>query len=45
MGNTGHFDNESDLAGLEGFAGIEVQNFKPQVDRFEFPDCHGVSAG
>merc|ERR1712066_359468 len=41
-GNIGHFDNEIDMAGLEGFAGIKVENIKPQVDRFVFPDGHGV---
>merc|ERR1740130_884180 len=42
VGNIGHFDNEIDMAGLEGFAGIKVENIKPQVDRFAFPDGHGV---
>merc|ERR1712080_238492 len=42
VGNIGHFDNEIDMAGLEGFKGIKVENIKPQVDRFEFPDGHGV---
>merc|ERR1712232_998382 len=42
VGNIGHFDNEIDMAGLEGFAGIQVENIKPQVDRFVFPDGHGV---
>jgi adenosylhomocysteinase len=42
IGNIGHFDNEIDMAGLEGFPGIKVENIKPQVDRFEFPDGHGV---
>merc|ERR1712020_378796 len=42
IGNIGHFDNEIDMAGLEGFEGIKVQNIKPQVDRWEFPDGHGV---
>merc|ERR1719433_2677338 len=42
IGNIGHFDNEIDMAGLEGFPGIQVQNIKPQVDRFLFPDGHGV---
>merc|ERR1712130_946436 len=42
VGNIGHFDNEIDMAGLEGFEGIKVENIKPQVDRFEFPDGHGV---
>merc|ERR1712217_321159 len=41
-GNFGHFDNEIDMAGLEGFPGIKVENIKPQVDRFVFPDGHGV---
>merc|ERR1712226_1363963 len=42
VGNIGHFDNEIDMAGLEGFKGIKVENIKPQVDRFEFPDGHGI---
>merc|ERR1711868_364779 len=42
VGNIGHFDNEIDMAGLEGFPGIKVENIKPQVDRFIFPDGHGV---
>merc|ERR1712118_106567 len=42
VGNIGHFDNEIDMEGLKGFAGIKVENIKPQVDRFVFPDGHGV---
>merc|ERR1719169_102732 len=42
VGNIGHFDNEIDMAGLEGFKGIKVDNIKPQVDRFIFPDGHGI---
>merc|ERR1739848_352603 len=42
VGNIGHFDNEIDMAGLEGVKGIVVENIKPQVDRFVFPDGHGV---
>jgi len=42
VGNIGHFDNEIDMEGLETFAGIKVENIKPQVDRFVFPDGHGV---
>jgi len=42
VGNIGHFDNEIEMAGLEGYEGIKVENIKPQVDRFEFPDGHGV---
>jgi len=42
VGNIGHFDNEIDMAGLEQTEGIKVENIKPQVDRFVFPDGHGV---
>merc|ERR1712086_796559 len=42
VGNIGHFDNEIDMDGLEGFPGIKVENIKPQVDCFAFPDGHGV---
>lgn len=30
------------MAGLMNFPGIKRQNIKPQVDRFIFPDGHGV---
>merc|ERR1712023_542570 len=42
VGNIGHFDNEIQMAELEGFPGIKVENIKPQVDRFEFPGGHGI---
>merc|ERR1712098_1032538 len=42
VGNIGHFDNEIDMAGLEAFPGIKCDNIKPQVDRFTFPDGHGI---
>merc|ERR1712241_1623661 len=42
VGNIGHFDNEIDMAGLEKTEDIKVENIKPQVDRFVFPDGHGV---
>lgn len=42
VGNIGHFDNEIDMAGLEGYPGIEKVEIKPQVDRYQFPDGHGV---
>merc|ERR1719387_2741289 len=42
VGNIGHFDNEIQMAELEDFPGIKVENIKPQVDRFEFPDGHGI---
>jgi adenosylhomocysteinase len=42
VGNIGHFDNEIDMAGLEGLQGIKCENIKPQVDRYVFPDGHGI---
>merc|ERR1712157_382967 len=42
VGNIGHFDNEIDMAGLEGAEGIKVENIKPQVDRFVFPNGTGI---
>merc|ERR1711974_495345 len=42
VGNIGHFDHEIEMEKLEGFPGIKVENIKPQVDRFVFPDGHGV---
>jgi len=42
VGNIGHFDNEIDMAGLKKFAGVKRINIKPQVDRFVFPDGHGI---
>ena len=38
----GFFDNEIDLAGLEGLKGMKVDNVKPHVGRFVFPDVYGV---
>merc|ERR1712151_139355 len=42
VGNIGHFDNEIEMEQLESFEGIKVENIKPQVDRFVFPDDHGI---
>merc|ERR1712064_104342 len=42
VGIIGHFDNEIAMEDLENFPGIKVENIKPQVDRFVFPDGHGV---
>merc|ERR1712213_45557 len=42
VGNIGHFDNEIQMDRLENFPGIKVENIKPQVDRFVFPDGHGI---
>ena len=40
IGNIGHFDNELDMAGLEKMT--VRNNIKPQVDRYVFPEGHGV---
>merc|ERR1712080_135105 len=42
VGNIGHFDNEIEMDKLENFPGIKVENIKPQVDRYLFPDGHGI---
>jgi len=42
VGNIGHFDNEIDMAGLEAMEGTKKNEIKPQVDRWVFPDGHGV---
>jgi adenosylhomocysteinase len=42
VGNIGHFDNEVDMDGLQKWPGIKRMNIKPQVDRWVFPDGHGV---
>jgi len=42
VGNIGHFDNEIDMAGLEGTSGIERINIKPQVDEWRFSDGHSI---
>merc|ERR1711936_593912 len=42
VGNIGHFDNEIEMEQLESCEGIKVENIKPQVDRFVFPDGHGI---
>lgn len=42
VGNIGHFDTEIDMAGLESYPGIKRVNIKECVDRYVFPDGHGV---
>merc|ERR1719301_511808 len=42
VSNIGHFDNEIEMARLENMAGVKCENIKPQVDRWVFPDGHGV---
>ncbi|HEV7761067.1 MAG TPA: adenosylhomocysteinase, partial [Acidimicrobiales bacterium] len=41
VGNIGHFDNEIDVAGLEGGAAERI-NIKPQVDEWRFADGHSI---
>merc|ERR1711865_757479 len=40
VGNIGHFDNEIQMAELE--KATRRLNIKPQVDKFIFPDGHGI---
>ncbi|MDR2454788.1 MAG: adenosylhomocysteinase [Bifidobacteriaceae bacterium] len=42
VANVGHFDNEIDMAGLAAWPGIRRSRVKEQVDRWVFPDGHGV---
>jgi adenosylhomocysteinase len=42
LGNIGHFDNEIDMAGLQGDKDIHRINIKPQVDEFVFGDGHSI---
>jgi len=42
VGNIGHFDNEIEMEKLEKCEGVKVENIKPQVDRWVFPDGHGI---
>jgi adenosylhomocysteinase len=42
VGNIGHFDNEIDMIGLDNYPGIKQTEIKPQVDRYQFPDGHGI---
>ena len=38
LGNIGHFDNEIDIAWLEGNKEVSEVNIKPQVDKFIMPN-------
>merc|ERR1711975_24020 len=40
VGNIGHFDNEIQMEALE--KATTRMNIKPQVDKYTFPDGHGV---
>jgi adenosylhomocysteinase len=44
VGNIGHFDNEIDMAGLAGVAGITKTEIKPQVHEWAFPSGGGRPA-
>ncbi len=40
--NIGHFDHEIEVAQLKEWPKIKVQNIKPQVDKYIFPDGHSI---
>jgi len=40
--NIGHFDNEIQVEKLKKYAGIQLINIKPQVDKYVFPDGHSI---
>ncbi len=42
VGNRPLFDNEIDFEGLLNYSGIKSLNITDKVDRFEFPDDHGI---
>jgi adenosylhomocysteinase len=42
VGNIGHFDNEIDMAGIEGMGDVERIVIKPQVDEWRFEDGHSI---
>jgi adenosylhomocysteinase len=42
VGNIGHFDTEIDMDGLENYPQIKRINIKDTVDKYVFPDNHGV---
>lgn len=42
VGNIGHFDTEIDMEGLESYPQIQCINIKETVDKFVFPDGHGI---
>jgi adenosylhomocysteinase len=42
VSNIGHFDNEIEMAQLDGFSGVKKLNIKPQVDKYIFDDGHEI---
>lgn len=41
--NIGHFDSEIQVDKLKAVEGIKVENIKPQVDSYLFPDGHHIT--
>lgn len=41
--NIGHFDSEIQVDKLKAIPGIKVDNIKPQVDSYTFPDGHHIT--
>lgn len=42
VGNIGHFDTEIQFEALEEYPGIKKINIKDTVDKYVFPDGHGI---
>jgi adenosylhomocysteinase len=40
--NIGHFDNEIQVDRLKEYKGVEVENIKPQYDRYTFPKGNSI---
>jgi adenosylhomocysteinase len=40
--NIGHFDNEIQIHKLNEYPGMVIDNIKPQVDKYVFPDGHAI---
>ena len=40
--NIGHFDNEIQVSKLGKHPGVRLENIKPQVDKYLFPDGHEI---
>ena len=42
VSNIGHFDNEIAVDNLNESPGVIIENIKPQVDKYQFPDGHSI---
>ena len=40
--NIGHFDNEIQVEQLNAYPGMEIENIKPQVDKYVFPNGNAL---